>query len=268
MVLRQFKSALALLFVNTIIEFLPISSTAHSILINRFLDTGTNLRLLLAISQLAIDLVLCLHFRQIIWKIIRDFFLDRETRSFCYSIVLTSLPFLAVGALFHGPIRKYLYSSGSIALFLIIGGVFLIFTENHLDKKKTLPLELNSLEKIEPRDMYRIGLGQMISILPGVSRSACTLGSALLLGLARDVAVDFSFFISIPVGIAGSLFDLLGEVGKVGVFDFYNFFGYLGISIVFSLFFVERMLEFLKSRKLSIFGYYRIMLGLITLLFF
>ncbi|MDR2777290.1 MAG: undecaprenyl-diphosphate phosphatase [Rickettsiales bacterium] len=256
---------MALALVNIVVEFLPISSTAHVILLNRFLASGTSLKLPLAISQLAVDLVLCLHFRKIIGRTIRNFFSDRKTRLFCYNIILTSLPFLIVGALFGRTVRKYFYSSSTIAIFLILGGVFLIFAENHPNEKRTTAKGMDSLEEIEPSTMYRIGLAQMFSIVPGVSRSACTIGSALLSGLPRETAVDFSFFISIPVGIAGSMFDILGEV-TLGISNYRLPVCYFIVSTIVPLFFAKRMLEFLKSHRLSIFGYYRILLGTVSLL--
>jgi undecaprenyl-diphosphatase len=143
--------------------------------------------------------------------------------------------------------------------------MFLIFVENYLNEKRITSERPNSLEKIAPSTMYRIGLAQMFSLLPGVSRSACTIGSALLLGLPRDIAIDFSFFISIPVGIAGSLFDIFGEAMTAGIGDYHILGIYFIISTILPLFFVKRMLEFLKNHRLSVFGYYRILLGALLL---
>ncbi|MDR3079291.1 MAG: undecaprenyl-diphosphate phosphatase [Rickettsiales bacterium] len=265
---RLAGGTLILLLLNTLAEFLPISSTAHSTLVGRFFSPEIDLRLLLATSQLAIDLVLCFYFRKFLWRIARDFFFDRAVRSLCRSLILTSMPFLLAGALFGGPVRKYFYSSGAIALCLVLGGVFLLFVEGQLARGKVVPQNLDSLEGIEPGDMYRIGLAQMVSLVPGVSRLASTLGAALLLGLPRAVAVDFSFLISTPVGLAGALFDILGGVGKMGVGDFRLLLGYFIANVLFALFFVKGMLGFLKRCRLDIFGYYRIALGLVIALFF
>jgi undecaprenyl-diphosphatase len=266
--LENFASTTLLLLINTIVEFLPVSSTAHGILISKFFSIGCDTKLLFAISQLAIDLVLCLHFRKLIGQLIGDFFFDRKTRLFCYNMFLTSLPFLVVGLLFHRPIRKYLYSDSTIILFLIAGGIFLILTERYLGRKTSSPEEPDSLGKIKPAIMYKIGLIQVLSILPGVSRSACTIGGALILGLARKTAVDFSFFISIPVGVAGSFFDIFREITAAGASDYHALAGYFIVSMIFALFFVKRMLNFLRLHGLGIFGYYRVALGIMILVLF
>jgi undecaprenyl-diphosphatase len=173
-----------------------------------------------------------------------------------------------VGALLGKTIRKYLYFNNVLATFLILGGVFLIFVEKQLGRMRNNLNEPDSLEKIEPALMHKIGLAQAISILPGVSRLVCTVGSALLLGLTRKMAVDFSYFISIPVGLAGSLFDILGELMTTGMSNYPALIGYFTISMVFALFFVKIMLDFLRSRRLSVFGYYRVLMGAVILLFF
>jgi undecaprenyl-diphosphatase len=266
---QQFTKIVALFLANTIIEFLPISSTAHGILMGRFLGIGADIKLLLAISQLIIELSLCLHFREILGKIIKKFFFDRKIRIFCYNIALTSLPFLVVGAIFGGIIRKYLYSDRTIAVSLIIGGLFLWLAERYRARKKIFPEKINSLENIDPTIMYKIGAAQIFSILPGVSRSACTIGSALFLGLARETAVNFSFFISIPVGIAGSVFDIFGRILPAAASGGCTVLAvYFMINILFALFFTERMLKFLRTHKLSVLAHYRIVLGGMMLLFY
>ncbi|MDR2077939.1 MAG: undecaprenyl-diphosphate phosphatase, partial [Rickettsiales bacterium] len=184
----QFVKLLILLFINAIAEFFPISSTAHSIILSKFLKIDANLNAFLAISQLATVASLVYYFREMIVKIAKEFFTSKSIRIFCYNIFLATLPSLVFGILFHRIIRKYFHTNMIIALFLATGGMLMILIEKYKKPGKNFSNDsTTALMEILPRDMYKIGLLQAVSLLPGVSRSACTICTALFLGIPRTL---------------------------------------------------------------------------------
>jgi undecaprenyl-diphosphatase len=255
-----FLKLLILLFLNVLIEFLPISSTAHGILINKILMVDFNLNLVLAFSQLAISLSVCFYFRKKIIELIKSIFLDfRYFFNFSLKILITMLPTLLMGVIFYKYIKKFFYTTDVIAINLLLGSFLMFFAE----KKRKNTRNIKDFEEIDFKTALKIGLFQCISLIPGVSRSASTISAGLLHNLPRNIAVDFSFFISIPVSIAASVFDIYKNIkfisySNVGIV-FYCFF----VSLIFSCFFAKVMIGFLKNNKLNCFVYYRIIVGLL-----
>lgn len=263
----DFLKTILLLFLNTIVEFLPISSTAHSILFNNFLNIETDFKFILALSQLSITIVIIFFFYKEIFNIIKNFFCEKQTRHFCYNMVITTIPTVIFGTIMHKFIRKYLYSNQTIAIFLIIGGFFMLLLERYLENKKELEVT-DKIEEIQPKIIYKVGLFQTVSLIPGISRSAMTICAALLYGLPRSLAINFSFFLSIPISLAGSCFDIFKNIELIQYYNYPKIFIYFIINIIFALFFIKKILNFLKKHRLDIFGYYRVIFGLIILIFF
>jgi undecaprenyl-diphosphatase len=210
---------------------------------------------------MAIVLSLIYNFRETIVKILKNFFFYKKMRMFCYNIVLATLPSMIFGLTCHRIIRKYLYKNKIIAIFLAIGGLLMIVIEKYRKRRKISENDYPyTLEDVSAGDMYKIGISQAISLIPGISRSASTIGVALFLGLPRVLAIDFSFFLSVPVSVAGLSFDLYREFSVVrdnclllSVCFIFNIF--------FSLFIIKKIMKYLKTNKLYFFGYYRIALA-------
>lgn len=263
----DFLKTIFLLLLNTVVEFLPISSTAHSILFNNFLNIDVDFRFILALSQLSITIVIISFFYKEIIEVIKNFFFEKSVRCFCYNIIIATLPTVLFGIIMHKFIREYLFSNQTIAIFLIIGGFFILLLERYLENKKKLEIT-DKIEEIPPKIIYRVGLFQMISLIPGISRSAMTICAALLYGLPRNLAIDFSFFLSIPISLAGSCFDIFKNIELIKHYNYLMIISYFIINIIFALFFIKKILDSLKEHRLNIFGYYRIIFGLIILIFF
>ncbi len=260
----DFVKTIILLFLNTVIEFLPISSTAHGILFSRFIKINTDTKLILAVSQMAIFIALVYYFWERIFDILRKFFVDSNTRIFCYNIVIATLPTIIFGLLFNGIIRRYFFSGRTIAIFLIVGGMALVYIDRFL-KNRVNRLTDYDLYDIPKWTMYKIGLYQAIALLPGISRSALTIVGAICCGLAKATSIKFSFFLSLPVSFAGSVFDIFRSLSIID--NYAIILIYFIINIVFAIFFVKKLIAFLKRSNFSIFGYYRIIFGLILLFF-
>lgn len=260
--LVDFTKTVILLFLNTIIEFLPISSTAHGILLSKFIEINTDTKLILAISQMAILISLIYYFWERIFDILRKFFIDSSTRMFCYNVIIATIPAIIFGLLFNGIIRKYFFSVKTIAIFLIIGGIVLIhinkFLKNEVDR--LIDCDLYNIPKWA---IYKIGLCQAVALLPGISRSASTISGAIYCGLAKVTSIEFSFFLSLPVSFAGSIFDIFKSFNVINNYTILLI--YFTINIVFAVFFVKKLIRFLKCSNFSAFGYYRIIFGLLLL---
>ncbi|MDR1499203.1 MAG: undecaprenyl-diphosphate phosphatase [Rickettsiales bacterium] len=250
---------LILLFFNTVIEFLPVSSTAHSILLRKMLQLNFNLDLILAFSQLAISLSLCFYFRTKIIDLVRSMFFEtKKCTIFCMKIVLTMLPTLVFGFFFYRVIKNYLYTEKTIALCLIIGAIFMLILE-----KVCKSGIIENFHEIDYKLALKIGLFQCLSLIPGISRSASTIGAGLFYGLKRGTAVDFSFFISIPLSISACIFDIYKNASYIGKDNAGVIFYCFCLSLFFSLLFMGKIINVVKTNKLSIFAYYRIVVGTI-----
>lgn len=259
----DFIKTTILLFFNTIIEFLPISSTAHGILFSKFIKINTDTKLILAISQLAILLALMYYFKEQIFDILKRFFSDKKVRIFCYDIIISTIPAIIFGLSFSNIIKRYFFSNITIAIFLIIGGIVLIYIDG-LIKNKADKLVEYDLYSIPKKIMYKVGLFQAVALLPGISRSTSTICSAVYYGLSKTTSIEFSFFLSLPVSFAGSIFDIFKSFSII--YNYTILLIYFFINIVFAIFLVKKLMAFLKRNDLNIFGYYRIIFGLVLLL--
>lgn len=298
-----------LLFFNAVVEFLPISSTAHSILLIDFLKLKVPVSGVLAFSQLAISLGVCFYFRKKIIDMVKSLFSGekkdkKNTLIFLSKIFITMLPTLIFGLFFYNIIKKVFYSNRSIAICLILGAILMLFAEKKYGKNKENTRKIEDFEDIDFLTAIKIGLLQALSLIPGVSRSATTISAGLLCNLPRKFAVEFSFFISIPISILASLFEIYKtfrfglissivsvvsinsgntEIFGVNMKSFMDFFsGFKDpvficlimifiisfiLSLLFSLLFCKKILNFLSKNTLFAFIYYRIGFGLIRLIF-
>ena len=253
-----------ILFCNSIIEFLPISSTAHSVLLYRYLNPDfIDLNILLSVAQLAITLSVCFYFRYKIIDIIKTFFFNKQTRIFCYKVLLTCIPTMLFGAIFHKALKGFYSSNIAIAMFLFLGGIVMLFIEN----SKKYRDDIKTIEDIVVKRGGKIGLFQMFSLLAGVSRSATTICSAIFLGIKKNLAIEYSFFISIPISFAASCFDLYSNINFLTNKNNFSciIFTFI-ISLIFSLFFMKRLFKILNEYNLKLFGYYRIIISLLIML--
>ena len=250
-----------LLFLNTIIEFLPISSTAHFLLISQIFDLNINTDLILSFSQLSMVCYLLFYFRNDIINIIKNIY-KKDYIIFCIKILITMIPTIFVGLLFYNIIKEDTYNNISISIFLIFGSLLMFFA----DKKEDKTNNNVDLYNITYKDCIKIGFLQMFSLIPGVSRSATTISAGLLSGFNKKKAILFSFFISIPISFCASVFDIYKNANyiysdyKILIFSFV-------ITFIFSLLFVKKIIMFLQNTKLNVFVYYRIVLSLLILLF-
>lgn len=258
--------------VQGVTEWLPISSTGHMILLDEFIKlnvTRSFLDMFLVVIQLgSILAVLYLYFDRLNpFSKKKGESEKKETISLWAKVIIGCIPAAIIGFLFDDFIHEKLYSPITVAATLILYGIFFIIIEN---KKKNYPID--SLSKLDYKTVLLIGTFQVLALIPGTSRSGATIIGASILGASRSVSAEYSFFLAIPVMLGASGFKFLKYVLKVGL----NFsatelwiliLGMLSAFLV-SIWAIKFLMSYIKKHDFKIFGYYRIILGVIVLLYF
>ena len=258
--------------VEGITEWLPISSTGHMLLVDEFLKLNVSdsfKEMFFVVIQLGAILAVVLLF----WNKMFPFqFKDKskpvikaETFSLWFKVVVACIPGAVVTLLFDDYIEAHLHTPVVIALTLIIYGIAFIFIEDW--NKKRTP-RVKNLTDITYKTAFIIGLFQVLSIIPGTSRSGSTIIGALLIGVSRVAAAEFTFFLAVPVMFGLSAIKLL-KFGLVftGAELIILLVG-MAVAFIVSVIVIKFLMSYIKKHDFKVFGWYRIALGIIVLLYF
>lgn len=270
--LIEILKAIIIGVVQGITEWLPISSTGHMILLDEFIKlnvTKSFLDMFLVVIQLgSILAVLYLYFHKLNpFSSNKSAIEKKETSSLWLKVVVGCVPAAVVGFMLDDFIHEMLYSPVTVAITLILYGVLFILIER---QKKAYPI--TDLEKLDHKTALLIGFFQVLALVPGTSRSGATIIGAALLGASRTVAAEYSFFLAIPVMFGASCFKFLKYILKVGLsFSATElgilFFGML-VAFLVSVCGIKFLMSYIQKHDFKVFGYYRIILGAIVLLYF
>ena len=272
--------AIILGIVEGFTEFLPISSTGHLILVNQFISFDKEFTLLFDIViQLGAILAVLIYFRKNLWpfkynknpdgmavedpRCQQGWHRDKETLNIWYKTVIGVLPAIILGALFAGIIENKLFNPWTVAIALLIGGMIILVIE----RKSTLP-KITSISELSFKTAFLIGLFQCLSMIPGTSRSAATIIGAMVLGASRVVATEFSFFLAIPTMIAASAYSLLKFNAVLNASQIFVLSVGFIVSFVVALASIKFLINYVQKNNFKIFGYYRIILGIIIIAYF
>ena len=258
--------------VEGITEWLPISSTGHMLLVDEFITlhmTGEFKEMFFVLIQLGAILAVVLLF----WKKMfpfqftnkQEIFIKKDIFSLWFKVVVACIPGAVVTLLFDDYIDAYLHTPLVIAGMLILYGIIFILVENH--NKKRVP-KVQALSDITYQTAFLIGLFQVLSIVPGTSLSGATMIGALIIGVSRVAAAEFTFFLAVPVMFGFSAMKLL----KFG----FSFTGaelmvlVLGMFVAFivSVLVIKILMEYIQKHDFKVFGWYRIVLGVLILFYF
>ncbi len=258
--------------VEGITEWLPISSTGHMILLNELvkLDVSKDFYdMFQVVIQLgAILAVVILFWRQIfpVKKEKEKLTLDKNILYLWGKILVACVPAAIVGVLFDEFFEKLFYNYVCVAIALIVFGIAFIVIEN---KNKGKSSKINSLAELSYNTVLLIGIFQLIAaIFPGTSRSGATIVGALLLGVSRTVAAEFTFFLAIPVMFGASLLKLVKfNFAFTGIELTILLVGML-VAFITSMFIIKFLMSYIKKHDFKVFGWYRIVLGIIVLFYF
>lgn len=279
--MTEFLKAVLFGIVEGITEWLPISSTGHMILLDEFvkLDVSPEFwEMFLVVIQLGAILAVVVLFFSQIWPFGRKNnpypVAEKGLLSYCkkdiwemwFKIIAACLPAAIVGIFLDDFFESLFYNSFCVAIALIVFGIGFILIEN---RNKGAVSKINSLSEITYKTALIIGLFQLIAaIFPGTSRSGATILGALLIGVSRTVAAEFTFFLAIPVMLGASLLKIL----KFGFAFSGNELAILLIGMVtafvVSVVVIKFLMGYIKKHDFKVFGWYRIVLGILVLLYF
>lgn len=256
--------------VEGVTEWLPVSSTGHMLLIDEFLTLDTSdefKRMFFIVIQLgAILAVTVLYFRRMIpIELGRGLRIKKQTVSVWLKVAVACVPGAVVTLTAGDFVDSYLHTPQVIAFALIFYGLVFIFVESRL-RGKTLRVE--TLEEISFRDAFIIGLFQVLSIIPGTSRSGATVIGALLIGVSRVAAAEFTFFMAVPVMLGMSLIEIIRFGFNVTAGEAAILVSGAATAFVVSLITVRWLIKYVSKKSFTVFGYYRILLGVAVLIYF
>ncbi len=262
--------------VEGITEWLPISSTGHLILVDEFLhlahpNNPAFKDMFIDVIQLGAILAVVLVFFKDLWPFglsdSKKPMLKKNTFSMWLKIIVACIPGAVAAFAFNDFIEANLSSPYIIAAALIVYGIAFILIENY-NKKRNCAVD--SIDDISFRQALLIGLFQVLSIIPGTSRSGSTIIGGLILGISRKAAAQFTFFLAVPVMFGLSALKLLKYILEFG-FGFADFallgFGML-VAFAMSLFVIKFLMSYIRKHDFKVFGWYRIVLGVIVIAYF
>ena len=273
----------AILFgiVEGITEWLPISSTGHMILLDEFIHLQVSeefMSMFEVVIQLGAIFAVVLLFWNQIWPFGKKdnkeplagkgilSWVKWDIFKLWFHILVSCIPAAIVGILFDDILESWFYNYQTVAIMLILFGIAFIIIENQHKGKSAA---VNTLEGINYKLAFWIGMFQLIAaIFPGTSRSGATIVGALLLGVSRTVAAEYTFFLAIPVMFGASLLKGVKFLAESSLAQGEGIILFVGMVVAFavSLFVIKFLMGYIKKHDFKVFGWYRIVLGVVVLL--
>ena len=269
----------AILFgiVEGITEWLPVSSTGHLILLDEFIklkvysDPAQNsafMEMFNVVIQLGAILAVVLLFFQKLNPFQKDTQRRKATWQLWFKVIVAVLPSAVIGLLLDDWMDAHLYNYIVVAITLILYGVAFLFVEKLNEKR---PAKITDVHTIDYRTAILIGAFQCLSLIPGTSRSGSTILGAILLGVGRSAGAEFSFFLAIPTMLGASGLKMLGflmdGIPFTGLSASVLLTGCV-VSFLVSLLVIKGLMEYVRKHSFSVFGVYRIVLGIAVIGYF
>jgi undecaprenyl-diphosphatase len=254
-------SAVILGLVEGITEFLPISSTGHMIVIGDLLGfTSGFSKLFEVVIQLGAILAVCWLYREKLWRTLTGLAEPGDARLFARNVLVAFLPAVVIGLIAHDFIKRVLFSPTIVGWAFIVGGIAILAAERWRPEARC-----SSTERMPVSTAVKIGLFQCLAMIPGTSRSGATIVGALLLGVTREAATEFSFFLAIPTMAGATVLDVWKarhDLAGAG-------WGLIAIGFVVAfisaLLVVRGLVSFVSRRGFAPFAWYRIAAGAVIL---
>ena len=263
--------AIILGIVQGITEWLPVSSTGHMILVDEFLQLSMSdsfKEIFFVVVQFGSILAVVLLY----WKKIFPFnfnkkpFVEKDIIIMWTKIALACVPAAIIGLKWDDQLNALFYNVQTVSIMLILFGVLFIIVENH--NKGKIP-KVTNMNQVTYKMALIIGIFQVIAaVFPGTSRSGATIVGALLIGISREIAAEFTFFLAIPVMFGASLL----KIAKLGLalksFELLVLGVGTVVSFIVSVFVIKFLMSYIKKHDFKVFGWYRIILGILVLAYF
>lgn len=257
--------------VEGITEWLPISSTGHMILLDEFVALNVSedfWSMFLVVIQLGAILAVVVLFWNQLWPFSTKerYWVKTDTFIMWFKILAACIPAAVVGLLFEDQIDALFYNYQTVAVMLILFGVLFIWIENRNQNKGP---KINSIAQITYQTAFYIGLFQLIAaVFPGTSRSGATILGGIMLGLSRTVAAEFTFFLAVPVMAGAGLLKLLKFGFSFTANELMILLVGMAVAFLVSVAVIKFLLGYIRKHDFKVFGWYRIVLGLVVLAFF
>jgi undecaprenyl-diphosphatase len=242
-------------------EFIPVSSTGHLIVVSDWLGlVDERAKTFDIFIQLGAILAIVWLYRA---RLIRSLLAARSdvaSRRFLGNLFIAFLPAALVGFLFHSWIKDRLFNTTIVAAALVAGGVIILLIERWPPRAR-----VTDVNEISARTALGIGLAQVLSLIPGTSRSGATIMGGYALGLSRTAATEFSFFLAVPVMLAATTYDLAKSWSVLASSDIAMFaIGFI-VSFLSAIVVVRAFLSFVSHHSFRVFAWYRIVFGALLL---
>ena len=265
----EFLKSILLGIVEGITEWLPVSSTGHMILVNEFIGNEgfTSSDLYLYVIQFgAILAVVTLYFKKLNpFSPSKSKSEKADTWQMWFKVVVACLPAAVIGLALNDFMEKF-ENWYVVSAMLIVYGIAFIFIE-----KKQKDVKIDSINALTYKTALLIGAFQVLSIIPGTSRSGSTILGAMIIGCSRAVAAEFSFFLAIPVMVGVSFLKIVMYVKDFGIpsgTDIATLLIGMAVAYVVSMVAIKALVDYVKKHDFKWFGKYRIVLGVIVILYF
>lgn len=256
--------------VEGVTEWLPISSTGHMILVDEFIQINASdafMEMFFVVIQLgAIMAVVVLYFGKLFpFELKNGFKIKKDIMTLWFKIIVACIPAAIVGLMFEDVIDKLFYNYQTVAITLVLYGVIFIVIEKLFKNRKP---SIHSLDELTYKTALGIGLFQLLALIPGTSRSGATIIGAMLIGSSRGIAAQFTFFLAIPVMFGASLIKILGFGLFFTTQEVITLIVGMLVAFIVSIISIKFLVAYIKKNDFQLFGYYRIILGLIVMLYF
>ena len=271
MLFFELLKAIFLGVVEGITEWLPVSSTGHMLLVDAFIHTDMTQSfkdMFFVVIQLGAIIAVIVEF----WSQMNPFVnvegkgvrIKRSVFNMWVKVVVAFLPSAVFGLFLNDFLEENFGTPLTIAIMLIVYGIAFIVIERW---NKTRVPKINTMKEITYQTALIIGMFQVLSMIPGTSRSGATIIGALLIGVSRVVAAEFTFFLAVPTMLGASAFKLLKFGLHFSLSEVIALIVGMVVAYVVSIFVIKFLMNYIKRRDFQIFGWYRIALGIIVILF-
>lgn len=258
--------------VEGITEWLPISSTGHLILVDEFIKLNASSdfkEMFNVVIQLgAILAVVILYFNKLNpFASNKSQIEKKDTWSLWFKVVIACIPAGVLGIMYDDFLELHFHKFVPVAIMLILYGILFIVVENH---KKGVTPKITTLNGLTYKTAFIIGLFQVLSLVPGTSRSGATIIGAIIIGCSRFVAAEFTFFLGIPVMFGASGVKILKFIAKGNSFGIPEIIMLLlgaVVAFIVSILAIKFLMGYIKKHDFKVFGWYRIILGTIILIY-
>ncbi|AKR44408.1 undecaprenyl-diphosphate phosphatase [Methylophilus sp. TWE2] len=246
-------------------EFIPVSSTGHLIITGEWLDflSKDKRDVFEIIIQLGAILAVCVEYRQRLWHTVQRIQTDTNAQHFVRNLIIAFLPAALIGLAFHHQIKEHLFSSFTVGIALVVGGILILLIEKFAPEGQT-----REIDQITAKQALQIGFAQSLALFPGMSRSGATIMGGMCFGLSRQTATEFSFFLALPIMFAATGLDLYQAKDLLSADDALIFLIGFVVSFLSALMVIRALIRFVAQHSFAVFAWYRIVFGILVLVFF